>query len=110
MEIIALRGPQNSGKTTTLKMVYDKLLEQGFLQQDSASQELSNGDFLAILENDGKQVGIVTQGDYARGECSVKNHLRTLENLGYGYLCLHNRLRQRRYSSRYQCLPYARLR
>ena len=82
MEIIALRGPQNSGKTTTLKMVYDKLLEQGFLQQDSASQELSNGDFLAILENDGKQVGIVTQGDYARRECSVKNHLRTLENLG----------------------------
>ena len=82
MEIIALRGPQNSGKTTTLKIVYDKLLEHGFKQPNSVRREISNGDFLAVLENDGKKIGIVTQGDYARRECSVKHHLRTLENLG----------------------------
>ena len=82
MEIISLRGPQNSGKTTTLTIVHDKLLEQSSQNSNSYFKEISNGDFLDVIEYNGRKVGIVTQGDYSRGECSVKNHLRTLENLG----------------------------
>ena len=82
MEIISLRGPQNSGKTTTLTIVHDKLLKQSSQNSNNCFKEISNGDFLDVIEYNGRKVGIVTQGDYSRGECSVKNHLRELKNLG----------------------------
>ena len=82
MEIISLKGPQNSGKTTTLTIVHDKLLKQSSQNSNNCFKEISNGDFLDVIEYNGRKVGIVTQGDYSRGECSVKNHLRELKNLG----------------------------
>lgn len=80
MEIIALRGSDNSGKTTTLKIVFEKLKEDGF--QLKSEEDLLNGDFLCVLEKDGRKVGLVTHGDYAGGGYSVKNHLSKLESAG----------------------------
>lgn len=80
MEIIALRGPDNTGKTTTLKIVFEKLKEDGF--QLKSEEDLENGDFLRVLEKDGRKVGLVTHGDYARGGYSVKKHLSKLESAG----------------------------
>jgi len=82
MEIISLRGPQNSGKTTTLTIVHDKLLEQSSQNSNNCFKEISNGDFRDVIEYNGRKVGIVTQGDYPKGECSVKNHLEELKDLG----------------------------
>lgn len=80
MEIIALRGPGTTGKTTTLKIVFEKLKAQGF--QKDLEEDLGNGDFLWVLEKGGRKVGLVTQGDYAQREYSVKKHLSKLENAG----------------------------
>lgn len=80
MEIIALRGPDNTGKTTTLKIVFEKLKEDGF--QLKSEEDLENGDFLRVLEKDGRKVGLVTHGDYAGGGYSVKKHLSKLESAG----------------------------
>lgn len=82
MEIIALRGPSNTGKTTTLKIVFEKLKAQGFQPMKDLEEDLGNGDFLWVLEKDGRKVGLVTQGDYVRKEYSVKNHLSKLESAG----------------------------
>lgn len=82
MEIIALRGPSDAGKTTTLKIVFEKLKAQGFQPMKDFEEDLGNGDFLWVLEKDGRKVGLVTQGDYAVKEYSVKNHLRKLESAG----------------------------
>ena len=82
MEIIALRGPSDAGKTTTLKIVFEKLKVQGFQPMKDFEEDLGNGDFLRVLEKDGRKVGLVTQGDYAVKEYSVKNHLRKLESAG----------------------------
>lgn len=82
MEIIALRGPRDAGKTTTLKIVFEKLKAQGFQPMKDLEEDLENGDFLWVLEKDGRKVGLVTQGDYAQREYSVKNHLSKLESAG----------------------------
>lgn len=82
MEIIALRGPDNTGKTTTLKIVFEKLKAQGFQPMKDFEEDLGYGDSLWVLEKDGRKVGLVTQGDYAVKEYSVKNHLRKLESAG----------------------------
>ena len=82
MEIIALRGQDNTGKTTTLKIVFEKLKAQGFQPMNDFEEDLENGDFLWVLEKDGRKVGLVTQGDYAVKGYSVKNHLRKLESAG----------------------------
>lgn len=63
MKIIALWETQNTGKTTTLKMVYNELKAQGYtllLEPDE-----SNRDFYAIFEIDGIKVGLYTGGDNA---------------------------------------------
>ena len=43
MEIISLKGPQNSGKTTTLTIVHGKLLEQ--------SSQKSNNYFKVLVSD-----------------------------------------------------------
>lgn len=85
MKIIALRGEPNCGKTTTLGIVYGKMLNEGFLQVGGMYQNLGNNDFLDVLEYNGKKIGIVSQGDYARsckGSVSVQKHLENLRCLG----------------------------
>ena len=79
MKIIALKGASNCGKTQTLNIVYSLLLEAGCVQSPDKFEDLYNGDFIDVLTFKGKTIGIVTQGDYAIGDCSVKNHLKNLE-------------------------------
>lgn len=80
MKVIALEGFSNSGKTKTLNIVYSLLLQAGYAQVANAFQDLSNDDCLDVLEIPGKRIGIVTQGDYAIGSCSVRNHLIHLQS------------------------------
>ena len=78
MKVIALRGEPNCGKTKTLNLVYELLLKEGWQQVEDSYQDLCNGDFLDVLKKGNKILGIVTQGDYAIGNCSVRNHLKTM--------------------------------
>ena len=67
MDLIVLEGDPHIGKTETLNIVYQLLLQTGYTQIP--------GNF---------KVGIVTQGDYAIGPCSVKNHILHLQSKGCG--------------------------
>ncbi|MBE6277896.1 hypothetical protein SD412_20235 [Bacteroides fragilis] len=82
MKVIALEGDSNSGKTQTLNLVYTLLIQAGYTQVSGAFQDLSNNDCSDVFRGFGKTVGIVTQGDYAIGTCSVKNHLAHLQSFG----------------------------
>lgn len=81
MKIIALRGKGGKGKTPTLIKVYENLKKHGWIVIDH--EVLSNNDFRAILkDSQGNITGIVSQGDYAIGPCSVKNHLDWCKSKG----------------------------
>ncbi|WP_301753850.1 hypothetical protein [uncultured Muribaculum sp.] len=82
MKVIALEGDPNSGKTKTLNLVYALLVQAGYTQVSGVFQDLCNDDCLDVFQGFGKTIGIVTQGDYAIGNCSVKNHLAHLQSLG----------------------------
>ena len=83
MKVIALKGEENSGKTTTLKKVYELLKAKGGEIEPGSFKNLQGipKDFLAILNLEGKKIVIVTQGDYyKKGEKnSVKEHLKWLD-------------------------------
>jgi len=77
MEIIALKGPGNCGKSHTLTITYQLLLNIGYTQvpgyfsQEEAFNFLGekvygNKDFCDILAKDGKKVGIATGEDSER--------------------------------------------
>lgn len=80
MKIIALGGDTDSGKTTTLNIVYLLFLQSGYAPIQDAFKDLENNDFSDVLEYSGRRIGIVTQGDYAIGAQSVKNHLSYLQS------------------------------
>ena len=63
MTIIALWGRQKTGKTTTLKMVYNELKAKGYSLLHKPDE--NEGDFYAIFEIDGIKVGLFTGGDNA---------------------------------------------
>lgn len=68
MKVIALKGEKDSGKTTTLKKVHELLMETGGEQETNYKVDLKgNDDFRDIINFAGKKIGIVTQGDYDRG-------------------------------------------
>ena len=62
--IIKLRGIGNSGKTTTLKLLIQELINQGAKQLARGAIVDSPGDEAAELEFNGKKIGIITAGDY----------------------------------------------
>lgn len=81
MEIIALKGPTNCGKSHTLSITYQLLLNIGYIQvpghfsQEEAFNFLGekiygNKDFSDILAKDGKMVGLAT-GEDSEKELSV---------------------------------------
>ena len=83
MDLIVLEGDPHIGKTETLNIVYQLLLQTGYTQIPGNFIDLANNDVLDILQGKFK-VGIVTQGDYAIGPCSVKNHILHLQSKGCG--------------------------
>ena len=62
--IIKLRGIGNSGKTTTLKLLIQEVINQGAKQLARGAIVDSPGDEAAELEFNGKKIGIITAGDY----------------------------------------------
>lgn len=67
MEVIALKGKSNCGKSHTLNIVYQLLLNDGYTQVKGYFRVLGNHvqeDFFDILEKDGKRIGFATMGDY----------------------------------------------
>jgi len=66
MEVIALRGIYDTGKSETINMVYQGLLAVGYRQVLGCLQNLGgHNDFLDIIENGIKKIGIVSRGDIA---------------------------------------------
>jgi hypothetical protein len=82
MDVIALTGISNSGKTETLNILYQIILLNGYVQVPGHFRDLGNGDCLDVFEKNGVRVGIVTQGDYVIGAHSVINHLHVLDVAG----------------------------
>jgi len=65
MHIIILEGKDNSGKTTTLKIVYEylKLLNANVEDGPNFIEDSDIGDFQAVLSFQKKIVAIFTKGD-----------------------------------------------
>ena len=76
MKLIVLKGEPDAGKTVTINYVYNKLRGQGYIE----SSKNVFKDFLTVLEKENVKLGVISQGDYAKGDCSVKKHLESLEN------------------------------
>ncbi|WP_430899374.1 MULTISPECIES: hypothetical protein [unclassified Paraflavitalea] len=82
MKVIALNGPENSGKSHTINIAYTLLLEMGYIQVTNKFENLGNPkyeDFTDILTKDNIKLGIVAMGDYINGNSSLKNLLLNLE-------------------------------
>ena len=67
MELIVLKGKENTGKTTTINCV--KTSSQIF-------KDLENGDFLTVLQKEGVEIGIISQGDEPD---KIPNYLKEIE-------------------------------
>lgn len=80
-KIIVLKGSPKTGKTTSLKKVHSILLsKEGCTQIIGAFQKLGNGDdILDVIQFREIRIGIITQGDYARGPESVKNLMKLMQ-------------------------------
>jgi len=67
MTIIAIQGPHNSGKTTSLNILRDLMLNNGFTAVPNVFVNHSGRaippDFRDLLEKNSKSVGITTPGD-----------------------------------------------
>ena len=61
-KIIALKGPGNSGKTSTLKFVFD-FLKTKYPNAPILILKSGSGEIKVIITINGKQVGIESQGD-----------------------------------------------
>lgn len=66
MDIIALRGYSQSGKTKTMNKLRDILLHIGYTidHHDVNNQQLLNNDFIAILNKPTWRIALISQGDY----------------------------------------------
>ncbi len=79
MDVIALTGSSNTGKTQTLNILYALMLHAGYSQVTGCYQDHSNNDFIDVLEMNGIKIGIATQGDYSR---QLPKYLAYLDSLG----------------------------
>lgn len=59
--IIALQGIKESGKSTTIGLLYDKMLKSGYTV--IKKRKRGSYDFVAIVEKNGVKIGIITYGD-----------------------------------------------
>ena len=77
MDIIALIGSSNVGKTLTLNILYSLLIADGYVQVFGHFADHANNDFMDILEKNGLLIGIATQGDYSRELPKYLTYLNT---------------------------------
>lgn len=83
MKLIALRGDNNCGKTTTLNLVWDDLLLRGATLISKTKVGADPKDFDGTLEYNGKKIAFFTQGDFA--ELTIKTIVR-YDRLGFDLL------------------------
>jgi hypothetical protein len=61
-----LSGKQNTGKTTALRLLFDKITEQG--EKNVLSKKEPDGfDFECVVKYNNKSVAVVSGGDYFHG-------------------------------------------
>jgi len=60
--IIALRGKGNSGKTTTIRILHDLLMTNGYTEVQS-NFRINSGDFTTIFNKKNSLIGITSSGD-----------------------------------------------
>lgn len=86
MDVIALLGDSDNGKSETINTLYQLMLLFGYVQVPGHFRRLGNAvqkDFIDVLERKGKRIGLVSMGDYAPpNNNSLPNHLVTLQNAG----------------------------
>lgn len=78
MKIIALIGPSACGKTTTLNIVYDRLLATGGISTHRRSLGGGPHDFSDIVNWKGKTVAFFTMGDYSGHLVNATRHYHGL--------------------------------
>ena len=94
MKIIVLQGRPKVGKTSTLTLMYEKLLKDGYSELNKVIAT-SSDDFHAILEKDGHKVGLNTAGDTV--EC-VKTPFEAFEKAGCDIYITACHMRRTKYS------------
>lgn len=62
MNIFALRGRGNSGKSTTIRLLHGLLIQNGY-QIVNTSFNTQGGDFRTVFTKNGKLIGITSSGD-----------------------------------------------
>lgn len=65
MKIIALIGPSSCGKTSTLNLVYDKIIDKSTIVEPKKKLGGDNRDFSIIITYEGFRIAIFTMGDYS---------------------------------------------
>lgn len=60
--ILALRGKANTGKSATIRILHDLLIQNDF---ELVNSNLANtdGDFIAVFKKNGKLIGLTSSGD-----------------------------------------------
>ena len=77
MELIVLKGKENTGKTTTINWLCNYLRGKGYIEPSSKIfRDLGNGDFLTVLQKEGVEIGIISQGDEPD---KIPNYLKEIE-------------------------------
>lgn len=74
--IIALKGKGNTGKSTTIRLLHELLLLNGY-QLINSDLHVNGGDFIAVFSKKGKRIGVTSSGDTYD---LVRNHLQELIN------------------------------
>ncbi len=90
MKIIVLKGKEDSGKSSTLNLVYSLLLNRDATLYSNKFEFLKGqkSDFRAILQKNNKKIGIVTQVDYSlktkgnNTDNALFDHIKWVKDLG----------------------------
>ena len=92
MDIIVLSGNPNSGKTTTMNVVYDELISKGATVVHKKVQVGGNAmDFECVVNYKGKLVAMCSMGDYLMHCCFAAVRYAYCEKLILAY---NNRFKQ----------------
>ncbi len=65
MRIIALTGPANCGKTTTLNLLWDQVTRAGAVSSGKVPLGAGFPDFSDVVTYNGKKIAFYTMGDYS---------------------------------------------
>jgi hypothetical protein len=85
MNVIALRGNVDTGKSHVINIVYQFALKSGWKQVPGHFRILGNPkfeDIIDILSKDDRLLGFIGAGDYQIGDIGVGNLLKELYNKG----------------------------